>query len=200
MEINTHTPLPSCGWPKLVEHRSAQAELSWKWMFASNVLDGKGDCGEIKVPLFATQIFLTTIPTPHSALNNMASITNSIESIFSGSAHVIEGLAESVLAVLRHLFDIVVGLLRGVVHVSEEVVADAWAIIEGTVRGIFCEYQRWLMYTYFMAKRAILKQKSCSRNTNGSQFSQPLRSEYCPYHSAAGRRPCWSHRRPPYSR
>ncbi|CAO1631009.1 unnamed protein product [Parajaminaea phylloscopi] len=67
----------------------------------------------------------------------MASLGNSIESIFSGSAHIVEGLLESVLALLRHVFDIAVGLIRGVVHVSEEVVTDAWGLIEGVVRGVF---------------------------------------------------------------
>lgn len=69
----------------------------------------------------------------------MASITNSIESLFSGSASIVEGLAESVLAVLRHVFDTVIGLLRGVIHVSEEVVVDTWTIIESVVKGLFGE-------------------------------------------------------------
>lgn len=57
--------------------------------------------------------------------------------IFSGSTHVVKCLLKSVLALVRHVSDIAVGLLRGVVDVSEEVVIDAWAFIEGAVQGIF---------------------------------------------------------------
>lgn len=70
----------------------------------------------------------------------MSSLTNSAGSLLSSFESLVAGLTEAVLATLRHVFDIVIGTLRGVVHISEEVVSDTWAIIEGLVKTVFCKF------------------------------------------------------------
>lgn len=77
----------------------------------------------------------TRLSIPHT----MSSLTHSASSLLSSFESLVAGLSEAVLATLRHVFDVVIGLLRGVVHISEEVVADTWAIIEGLVKTVFCE-------------------------------------------------------------
>lgn len=73
----------------------------------------------------------------------MSSITHSASSLLSSFESLVAGLTEAVLATLRHVFDLVIGVLRGVVHISEEVVGDTWAIIEGIVKAVFgkCEWR-----------------------------------------------------------
>lgn len=72
----------------------------------------------------------------------MASITHSIGSLASSFENLLAGVAESILAVLRHAFNIVAGILRTSLNVSEEVLEDAWKVIEGIVGAVFCEYAR----------------------------------------------------------
>ncbi|CAO1620077.1 unnamed protein product [Jaminaea pallidilutea] len=101
----------------------------------------------------------------------MASITNSIESLFSGSASIVEGLAESVLAVLRHVFDTVIGLLRGVIHVSEEVVVDTWTIIESVVKGLFANIVPLLLVAFGALAGIIVALSARNKSAGQSRAS-----------------------------
>lgn len=70
----------------------------------------------------------------------MASIQHSLGSLISSFEHLVSGLLESVLAILRHFFNIIAGVLKGTLNISEEVLENAWKVVEGSVRLVFGEW------------------------------------------------------------
>lgn len=70
----------------------------------------------------------------------MASIQHSLGSLVSSFEHLVSGLLESVLAILRHFFNIIAGVLKGTLNISEDVLENAWKMVEGSVRLVFGEW------------------------------------------------------------
>lgn len=82
---------------------------------------------------------LSSIQHPPSH-HTMASIQHSIGSLVSSFEHLVSGLLESVLAILRHFFNIIAGVLKGTLNISEDVLENAWKVVEGSVRLVFGEW------------------------------------------------------------